>query len=93
MKIFIFSIINYIAGFHLLPEFTDVEEINTLKTYWKDKSGRSIPRMDHPGIPDRDGPWTQKGRTFRQHLHYSYMTVYFQIDWNNNILIALSELN
>ena len=32
MKIFIFSIINYIAGFHLLPEFTDVEEFNTLKT-------------------------------------------------------------
>ena len=26
MKIFIFSLINYIAGFHLLPEFTDVEE-------------------------------------------------------------------
>ena len=45
MKIFIFSIINYIAGFHLLPEFTDVEEINTLKTHWIDKSGRSIPRM------------------------------------------------
>ena len=42
MKIFIFSIINYIAGFHLLPEFTDVEEINTLKTYWTDKNGRSI---------------------------------------------------
>ena len=56
MKIFIFSIINYIAGFHLLPEFTDVEEINTLKTHWTDQSGRSIPRMDHPGIPDRDGP-------------------------------------
>lgn len=32
MKIFIFSIINYIAGFHLLPEFTDVEEINTLNS-------------------------------------------------------------
>ena len=45
MKIFIFSIINYIAGFHLLPEFTDVEEINTLKTHWTDKNGRSIPRM------------------------------------------------
>ena len=33
MKIFIFSLINYIAGFHLLPEFTDVEEIETL-TLW-----------------------------------------------------------
>ena len=40
-----------------------------------------------------NGPWTWKGRSFRQHLHYSYMIIYFQIDWNNYILIALSELN
>jgi len=30
MKIFIFSIINYIAGFHLLPEFTDVEDFSKM---------------------------------------------------------------
>ena len=47
MKIFIFSIINYIAGFHLLPEFTDVEEINTLnsKLIEQKKSARSIHLM------------------------------------------------
>ena len=38
-----------------------------------------------------DGPF--HGWPFRQHLHYSYMIIYFQIDWNNNILIVLSELN
>ena len=83
MKIFIFSIINYIAGFHLLPEFTDVEEINTLKTHWTDKNGRSIPWMALE--PEKDGHFAN---TYTIHIWSSTFK-----STENNILIALSELN